>query len=177
MPYVYVLQSISSLNKLVKEELHNNERPVAYLAFQNAEMNRDKKRRREPFKPSDFYYYADDALLNLPEPRFGAAMMELTRRDLFPSWALFVYPELKKRAGDATPPELLCYQCDDAIILAPDVRGGAICGMLIAAKTASDQQRTMQSPCGRTITVIMPQILGKFEASEEVELRVLSQRG
>lgn len=176
LPYVYVLQSVSRLSKLLKEELHNIERPVSYLAFQNAEINRDRKRRRQPFKPSDFYYYADEALQNLPEPKFGAAAMELIKRELFPVWALFAYPELKKRANDALPPELLCYQCEDAIILAPDIDAGHVSGMLIAAKTASEQRRTMESPCGRQITVMMPQILGKFEAEEEAELRLLSQR-
>lgn len=115
--------------------------------------------------------------MNLPEPKYGAAAMELIKRELFPSWALFTYPELKKRAEDALPPELLCYQCEDAIILAPDINDGHVSGMLIAAKTASDQSRTMVSPCGRSITVMMPQILGKFEANEEMELRVISQRG
>jgi hypothetical protein len=172
-----VLECVEQLNKLQKTELHGIERPIAYLAFQNAEINRDKKRRRQPFKPEEFYYYSDPELMNLPEPRFGAAAMELIKRELFPSWALFAYPELKKRAEDALAPELLCYQCDDAIILAPDVDAGHVTGMLIAAKTASDQHRTMTSPCGRTLTVMMPQILGKFEATEEAELRILSQRG
>lgn len=160
-----------------KTELHNIERPIAYLAFQNAEINRDSKKKRQPFKPEDFYFYSDPELMNLPEPKYGAAAMELIGRDLFPGWALFAYPELKKRANDALAPELLCYQCDDAMILAPDVDGGHVSGMLIAGKTASDATRTMESPCGRSITVRIPLIAGTFEAMEEAELRVVSQRG
>lgn len=170
---MYVIQSVSKLNRILKEELHNAERPISYLAFQNAEINRDKKRRRQPFKPSDFYYYADDELLNLPEPKFGAAAMELIKHEQFPSWALFVYPELKKRADNATPPEVLCYQCEDAMILAPDLTGNSVQGMLLARNTASTQRRTMHSPCGRSIVVVMPEILEKVEATEGVELRVI----
>lgn len=177
LPYVYVLEAVGELNQLVKEELHNYERPIGYLAFQNAEMNRDSKKRRKPFEPNDFYYYADQNLLNMPEPRYGAAAMELIRQGLFPSWALFTYAELKKRADDAIAPEFLCLQCDDAIILAPNIDGAVVSGMLIADQSASEQERTMVSPCGRTVTILMPKVLGKFEAIEESELRILRQAG
>jgi hypothetical protein len=149
------------------------ERPIGYLAYQNAEMNRDKKRRRQAFNPSDFYFYQDQEMLNMPESKYGAAAMELIRRNLFPTWALFIYNELKKRADDARPPEVLCLQCDDAILLAPDIDGSIVRGMLIASNTASDQQREMTSPCGMVVTVLMPTILGKFEADEEAALRVM----
>lgn len=172
-----MLNSIEHLARLEKAELHNIERPIAYLAFQNAEINRDRKKKRQPFKPDDFYFYSDPELMNLPEPRYGAAAMELINRELFPNWALFAYPELKKRANDALAPELLCYQCHDAIILAPDTDGGHVFGMLIASKTASESTRTLESPCGRLITVRMPLISGAFEAIEDIELSIVSQRG
>lgn len=174
---MYVLEAIGELNKLTREELHNYERPIGYLAFQNAEMNRDSKKRRKPFEPNDFYYYADQELLNMPEPKYGAAAMELIKRGLFPSWALFTYTELKKRADDAIAPEFLCLQCEDAIILAPNIDGATVSGMLIADHSASEQTRSMTSPCGQTVTVAMPLIPGKFEAIEESELRILSRHG
>lgn len=174
MPYLYVLEAVLSLNELGQEELHNTERPIAYLAYQNAEMNRDKKKRRRPFEPEEFYYYANKAQQNLPEPRYGAAAMELIERGLFPRWALFVFKDLSARAGDATPPEFLCLQCDDAIILAPSIDNFMINGMLIAADSASDQIRVLHSPCGKEVTARMPRIENKFEASEEVEIRLLA---
>jgi hypothetical protein len=173
LPYIYVIKSIENLNKIQRYELHSAEKPIAYLAFQNAELNRDKKKRRQPFKPEEFYYYADLEAMDLPEPRFGAAAMELIRLEMFPNWALFAYPELKKRAMNAIAPELLCYQCQDAIILAPNIEGAMVQGMLIAGKTASNERREMISPCSRTITVLMPTILGEFEAIEESEIRIV----
>lgn len=98
----------------------------------------------------------------------------MIQRNLFPSWALFAYKDLKARAEDALPPEFLCLQCEDAIILAPDTEGSIIHGMLIAGGTASGQIRELTSPCGKTVTVRMPEIHGKFVADEEAEVRLLS---
>lgn len=144
------------------------------MAYQNAEINRDSKKRRKAFKVEEFYQYADKASLDLPEPKYGAAALALIERKLFPHWALFTYPDLKARASDALPPEVLCLQCEDAIILAPSIDGRTLTGMLIASRTASQQVRTIVSPCGKEVTVRMPVIAGKFEANEEVELQALS---
>lgn len=170
-----MLEAVRELSGLMREELHNIERPIGYLAFQNAEMNRDAKKRRKAFQPSEFYYYANQELLNMPEPKYGAAAMELIRLELFPSWALFTFAELKKRADYANAPELLCLRCDDAIILAPDINKESVSGMLIAGKSCSGQRRVMSSPCGREVTVELPLISGVFEAIEDVELRVYGQ--
>lgn len=175
MPYQYVLEGILYLNMLEREFLHNVERPIGYLAFQNAELNRDSKKRKKPFSPEEFYFYADKDQEDLPEPRYGAAAKELIRQGLFPTWALFVYKDLKSRAADALPPELLCFACDDAIVLAPDIDGRIMTGMLIGAETASRQRRTMTSPCGKQIDVELPLINGKFAADEESEMLILAQ--
>lgn len=112
--------------------------------------------------------------MNLPEPKYGAAAMALIERQQFPHWALFAYPDLKARANDAMPPEVLCLQCEDAIVLAPSIEGRNMTGMLIAARTASEKTRTMTSPCGKEVMVRLPVITGKFEADEEAELLVMS---
>jgi hypothetical protein len=169
---MYVLQAVRRLNKLQQEEAHVTERPIAYLAYQNAEINRDRKKRRKPFSPSDFYMYQDRDELPLPEARYGAAAMKLIEMDMFPGWALFTFKELKAKADQANPPEVLCLQCEDAIILAPSIEGQHVSGMLIAANTASRKRREMRSPCGNVLHVEMPEIKGKFEADEEVELRI-----
>jgi len=174
LPYVYVIEAIINLNKIRIRELHDFERPVAYLAFQNAEINRDKKKRRKPYKPDEFYHYVDKESLDLPEPRYGAAAIALIEKGLFPAWALFAYNDLKVRADDALPPEFLCVQCEDALLLAPDIDGNTVSGMLIASNSCSGQVRDMKSPCGKNIKVRMPEINSSFEAKEEAELRILS---
>lgn len=167
------MNAVFQLNKLQREELHNIERPITYLAYQTAETNRDKKKRNRPFKPEEFYFYDDVDLQNLPEPKYGAAAMKLVEMEAFPSWALFIFKDLKARAGDALPPEVLCFQCEDAIILAPSIDGSEMAGMLIARNTASDKVRELRSPDGRVVTVHLPVIQDKCVADEEAVCRVL----
>lgn len=167
-----MLLAVKELNRLQREELHNIERPIAYLAFQTAEMNRDRKKRNKPFRPDDFYHYNDTELRNMPEPRYGAAMMELIKREQFPGWALFVFNELKKRADDALPPEVLCLQCNDAIILAPSIENGLVTGMLIATSNASKKIREMITPEGQIVILRMPEIADQYYADEDAELQV-----
>lgn len=112
-------------------------------------------------------------MANLPEPRYGAAAIALIEKRLFPSWALFVYSDLKSRAGDALPPELLCLQCEDALILAPNIGDGVMIGMLIASESASNSIRTLKSPCGLTVEARIPAISSKYEATEDVEINIL----
>ena len=173
LPYTYVLEAINELNKLIIEELHSYERPISMLAYQNAEINRDRKKQRTPYKLDDFYFYRNEEQANLPEPKYGAATLALISKGMFPGWALFVYKDLKQRAGDALPPEVLCVQCEDAIILAPSIEEMSITGLLIAGETASDKPRTLVSPCGLEVEVIMPKLSGKFQALEDAELRLI----
>lgn len=167
------MTAILHVSKLQQEELHNYERPISYLAFQTAELNRDHKKQRKPFKPTDFYFYENKELANLPEPKFGAAAMALIQNKQFPGWALFAYNDLKSRAGDALAPELLCVQCDDAILLAPSIEETTVLGMLIAQESASGAVRTMISSCGLQIEVKMPKINNKYEAHEDAELQLM----
>lgn len=143
------------------------------MAWQNAEVNRDNKKQRKPYKIEQFYYYASEEFNNLPEAKYGAAAMELIKRKLFPGWALFVFSDLKAKAKDALPPEVLCFQCEDAVILAPSIEGAEVSGMLIISKTASEKIRTMTSPCGRVIEVKMPKTDGSVQATEDAAIRLL----
>ena len=136
-------------------------------------MNRDRKKQSRPFKPEDFYWYDDERFKNLPEPKYGAAALKPIENDKFPTWALFTFNDLKTRAADALPPELLCYQCEDAIILAPSIDNGMIRGMLIATNKASNQIKEMISPEGHMILVRMPELPDKVQADEEANLRIL----
>jgi hypothetical protein len=92
---------------------------------------------------------------------------------LFPFWALFAYKELSERAKESIPPQLLCYQCDSAIILAPQIDDGTCKGMLIALESASLNVLEMRSPCGKTIRIRMPNIDSKVIAKENCHLDVV----
>lgn len=173
LPYFYVLEAVINLNKIKQEELHDYERPITLLAYQNAEINRDRKKQRRPHKLDDFYFYDNKELSNLPEPKYGAAAIKLIEKRLFPVWALFIYKDLKERAEDALAPELLCVQCEDAILLAPNMGDDAMTGLLIASEAASGQYRKMTSPCGLQIETRIPIISNKYEAVEDAELPLL----
>jgi hypothetical protein len=171
---MYVLDAIVELNDIQREELHGIERPIAYLAFQNAEINRDSKKRKKPFAPEDFYYYDNQASEKLPDAKYGAAALELIKREIYPRWGLFVYESLKIKAANATLPETLCLQCEDAIVLAPEFDGREIRGMLIAQRSASEQTREMVTPDGEKFRVRLPRVMDKFEATEEAEMVLLN---
>lgn len=122
---------------------------------------------------NDFFFYEDRDQANLPEARYGAAAMEMIQQRIFPGWALFTYNELKTRASDALAPELLCLECEDALLLAPNIEDSVVSGMLIATESASNGIRTMQSPCGLQVEVKLPRISNKYEAQEDVALDIL----
>lgn len=163
-----------NVNKLRRQELHENERPISLMMSHQAEMNRDKKKRKKPFSLEEFYIYRDLEEEDKIDPIYGAASQELIKNKQFPSWALFVYKELMQQADQASPPEVLCYQHPDAIVLAPVLADGSCRGMLIAKEAASDKLLEMRSPCGKMIKIKMPSIRNKFIAEENCYLDYLS---
>lgn len=106
-------------------------------------------------------------------PIYGAAALELIRAKQFPIWALFIYKELSERAAESAPPDVLCYKCDEAIILAPTVEESICKGMLIATESAGSRILTMRSPCGKELRIRMPQVNSKIIAEENCYLDVV----
>lgn len=154
--------------------MHEYERPTALLALQQAEIYRDRKKRRKPFELEEFCLYNFENKKDTINPIYGAAALALIRLRLFPSWGLFVYKELSERAEESAPPEILCYQCDQAIILAPTIEDGSCKGMLIATESAGLRILAMQSPCGKEIRVRMPQVGSKIIAEENCYLDIIN---
>jgi hypothetical protein len=153
-------------------ELHASERPHALHMQMVANFNRDKKKSK-PFSIDQFYLYQPVEHKNLPNGKFGAAAIELISRQLFPFFALFCYKDLVQLA-DQTPPELLCYQSDVAILLAPEIRDDQMFGLLIAVEEAGGTHQIMHSPCGKSLTTIIPEIKTKVIAKEDVFLPILA---
>lgn len=155
-------------------ELHAYERPHALHMQMVANFNRDKKKGK-PFSMDQFYLYQPLEHKNLPNGRYGAAAVALIEANLFPYWALFCYKELVQLASD-TPPDLLCYQSETAILLAPEQKDGDMVGLLIALEEASGQSQVMTSPCGKQLTTIIPQIKTKVIAEEDRRLPIMGLR-
>lgn len=153
--------------------MHEYERPITILAVQQAEINRDKKKRKKPFEMEDFYLYNSRENKDSIDSIYGAAAMALIKINMFPSWALFVYKELLEKAEESIPPEVLCYQCDRAILLSPQIDNTTCKGMLIAMESASLRTLEMQSPCGKSIRLRMPSVGAKIIAEENCYLDIV----
>jgi hypothetical protein len=157
------------------QRLHEYERPIAMLAAQQAEMNRDKKKRRKPYDISDFYLYVDGKKSDLPEGIYGAAAGKLIKMGKYPSWALFVYNDLKANAKDAAVPsdKDTALLSEHAIILAPRFSEEICQGMLIALHAASNQIVEFHDLLGNEYRILVPELKGQAIADEDAELRVL----
>lgn len=168
-----MISAVINLSKLKTRELHEYERPISVLALQNAELNRDSKKRKRPFQLEEFYLYNIKDDKDAIDPIYGAAALKLIEMGLFPAWALFVYKQLLERADESIPPLLLCYACDQAIVLAPQIEDGMCRGMLIAMESANMLSLNLTSPCGKSIRLRMPQIKSKIIAEENCYIDII----
>jgi hypothetical protein len=165
---------MNALYELKRRRLHEYEQPFALLMTQNAEANRDRKKKKDPFTMEDFYLFQAKEDRDIPKGRYGAAAMALIERRLFPAWALFVYKSLKESAQEGLrAPELLAFYCDRAILLAPEAIEGEVKGMLIARKEASNHKLILSSENGDKITLKMPTIDDEVVAIENSTLQIL----
>jgi hypothetical protein len=179
LPYPYIMDAIISINKLRHQELHENEIPIAVLACQQAEINRDRKKQKKPYTTSDFYCYPIQAEQDTIDARYAASAIRLIELGMFPRWGLFIYKELIKNADESSAAEILAYVCDTAIILAPTDASGACRGLLIAMEAAShrilhfdqiDRNGHVITDC---INIRMPHINGKVAAVENCILDIV----
>lgn len=171
LPYCYILTGIQHSNTLRRRELHENEIPVSLLAYQQAEMNRDRKKSKKPFVMSDFYCYAMEDEIDSIDGIYGAAALRLIELRKFPSWGLFVYKDLMKNANNVRPPSVLCYMHEDAIILAPRITDSHCTGLLIATENVSSRIVTFKTMEGEeAVRVRMPILQGKTVAIENCYL-------
>lgn len=170
---MYVIEAYENAKKQELASLHSHEAPIALLTSLIANTNRDSKKKREPYKINDFFLFEPQDMKNIPMAIYGSAAMEMVSRGLFPSWALFIFKDLKE-ASAGSPPKLLAFMCDDAILLAPALNSTTVKGMLIAREPASKKRLHMTSPCGEKIYVELPVITSKFLAQEDVELSLIN---
>jgi hypothetical protein len=173
LPYDYIVTAVRNLFKLRQRKLHEYERPIALLASQTAEINRNRKKRKKPYTIDEFYLYKEKGDQDLPSSRYGAAAKRLIEMGVFPVWALFIYKDLISQADDSLPPEDLALVAEDAIILAPTYEGFECHGMLIAMESASDQIRRFSTVHGDFIELRMPTLNAKVSAIEDAVIKLL----
>ena len=177
---MYVLNAVTNANKLRFKELHENEVPLALIACQQAEINRDRKQRKKPYEMSDFYCYKSDEDKDSIDAPYGSAAKELITRKMFPGWGLFIYKDLMKNADKAKVPNILAYVSEFAIILAPRNIDNVCKGLLIATEAVSYRtvafniiNKEEGSVSGGQIRIKMPQINGKTVAIENCVLDIM----
>jgi hypothetical protein len=169
LPYEYVLSAYWHCARMSQIESHKNERPIAMLAAQQANLNRDHKKRKTPFEMEDFYLYQPKEFKNAPAERYGAAALWLIENKLYPTWALFCFKELNKNRGKNIP-TLVAFLHPNAVILAPTVSETAVTGFLMAEHCVSNQILEMTSPCGQTVKVKIPAVRDEVAAEENISL-------
>ena len=149
--------------------MHLYEKPIALQTTQTANLNRDQKKKRQPYTMEDFYLYQPQDTQNMPSGRYGAAAIALAEAGMFPPFALFCFPELRKNAGDNTP-TIIAYTHPGAVLLAPTLTDSGMHGLLIAEHSVSAQIIHMKDLDGQEIMVQMPIIKDEVMAEEDVTL-------
>jgi hypothetical protein len=123
----------------------------------------------------EFYCYPSDEEKDKIDSVYGVAALELIKQRKFPLWGLFIYKELAQACTDSKgmkAPEILCYQSEDAILLAPKIDNCVCKCMLIALESASNRVMHMESPCGRAIKARIPEVNNKVIAIENCYLDI-----
>jgi len=167
----YVLKAIKKGQELRRRELHEQEIGVANLTALMANVNRDAKKTKTPYKAADFCFFASDAELNNPDEINAAAYFELIEKKLLPSWALFIFSEMKRIRSSIAPPDPVAAIGDGFLLLAPEATNGGMEGLLIAQKRVSGQ--VIQVTIGRSkVKVTVPEFEEMLLAREHVFVSV-----
>lgn len=171
LPSLYVLQAVAKGHELRRRELHEQEIGVANLTALTANLNRDPKKVKSPYKPHDFCFFAAKTDGNDPDAINAAAYFHLIDKQQLPTWALFVFGEMKKAKSSIPAPDPVAAIGDGFILLAPQPVNGGIEGLLIAKKSVSG--RVIEAKLGRMrIKVNVPDFEEMLLARENVFIGV-----
>lgn len=125
-----------------------------------AEANRNREARPEPFTLREFCLWADVSEKPRPSSEAGAAMLDLLERGLLPSFVLDGpwLADLEAQGRGVKPPPRLCWAAEDAIVLAPHrVDGHHWGGFLVARASACGQVREFTSEQGDQVALRIPE--------------------
>lgn len=171
LPSTYVLQAIKQGQELRRRELHEGEIGVANLTALMANINRDAKKNKTAYKAADFCFFASAGERNDPDEINAAAYFELIEKRLLPSWALFVFSEMKKAKSSLPAPEPIAALGDGFILLAPQPANGGMTGLLMAEKRVSGQAIVVKLNRMK-LRVTVPEFDEMFLAREDVFVSV-----
>ena len=152
------------------------EAPIALQTSVLANINRDPKRQKTPYKLTDYCLYASKRDLNLPGGSYGAAAVKAIQQGRYPSWALFCYKELANNVRQGYEPKIAALVAHDAIILHPQNTLDGVKGMLIACESASLTSRTFTDDNGAEVMLQLPEIPTKIVASEDITLPLVANQ-
>lgn len=167
LPVWYVMKSVTEGQRIRKRELHEQELAVANLTALTANLNRDAKKQKTPYKLTDFCFFAEAEDRNDPDAEPAAAYMKLLDLGALPSWALFVYTDMKGMAGQCETPEPLAAIGDGFVLLAPQPKNGGMEGLMLATSKVSGQEIEVQIG-GHAATITVPEFEGTVIAREHV---------
>jgi hypothetical protein len=140
---------------------------VANLTALTANLNRDAKKNKTPYKAADFCFFATAEDKNDPDEINAAAYFELIDSKQLPAWALFVFSEMKKMKSSTPAPDPVAAIGDGFILLAPEPVNGGMEGLLIAEKRVSGQ--VIDVTIGRLkVQAIVPEFEEMLLAREHV---------
>lgn len=147
---------------------------MANLTALMANLNRDAKKVKTPFKLSDFCFFAEAESREEPDAAPAAAYMQLVADGLMPGWALSVFPQMRPMAAGVEPPNPLAAIGEHFVLLAPEPRNGGMEGLLLATSEASGQELTVRVPgVKESIRVAVPEFSDAFIARENIFIPIL----
>lgn len=171
LPSHYVLQAIKNGQELRRRELHEGEIGVANLTALTANINRDAKKNKTPYKASDFCFFASAGEKNDPDEINAAAYFGLIESKQLPPWALFVFSDMKRMKSSLPAPDPVAAIGDGFVLLAPQPVNGGMEGLLMAEQRVSGQ--VIEVKLGRMkLKVAVPEFEEMLLAREHVFVSV-----
>jgi hypothetical protein len=131
---------------------------VAQLAYWQAEINRDKEKRPEPFTLADFCMFRSrDNDPTGPSPDQCAAMHVLVKDGTIPMFAIPFYPAIETQHLDHPAPNPVALIAEQALLLAPRPSPDGWAGLLIAEQEAAGRVMTFHLPDGsQPVSLVVP---------------------
>ncbi len=139
---------------------------VANLTTLTANINRDSKRVKVPYKITDFCFWAGSKDRNDPDAENAAAYMKILADGQLPGWAYFVFNEMQGLDAGVTAPEPVAAIGEGVLLLAPRQKNGGLEGLLLATHAAAGRKVPVKI-AGFKATISVPEFDEQVIARED----------